>query len=82
MFLEYRETHFPGLFCRKKKMEKLPIFNKNHILTPLEKSQFFDFMNFLFLSSRKVFLFFFRILQNTFSWPFLQKVKNGKISNI
>ena len=28
-------------------MEKLPIFDENDALTPLEKSQFFDFFNFL-----------------------------------
>ena len=28
---------------------KLPIFGQNHVLTPLEKSQFFHFFNFLFL---------------------------------
>ena len=41
-------THFPGLYCLKnKKMEKWPILDQNHRLTPLEKSQFFDFLNFL-----------------------------------
>ena len=29
-------------------MEKWPFFDQNHGLTPLEKSQFFDFLNFLF----------------------------------
>ena len=36
-------------------MEKWPIFDQNHGLTPLEKSQFSDFLNFLFLKSRKAF---------------------------
>ena len=32
-----------------KKKEKEKIFNRNHGLTPLEKSQFFDYLNLLFL---------------------------------
>ena len=58
--LEYHKTHFPGLYCLKKNMEKLPIFEQNHLLTALEKCQFFDFFNFLFLLSRNAF-FRFRI---------------------
>ena len=38
-FLEYRQTCFPGLFfLKKKKVEKIQIFDQNHGLTPLEKS--------------------------------------------
>ena len=29
-------------------MEKWPVFNQNHGLSPLEKSQFFDLLNFFF----------------------------------
>ena len=48
--LEYRKTHFPGLYCpQKKKLRKLPFLDQNHWLIPLEKWQFFDFLNFLFL---------------------------------
>ena len=47
--LEYRKRHFPGLNCLKKKVEKWPFLDQNHGLTPLEKCQFFDFLNFLFL---------------------------------
>ena len=36
-------------FSYNKKMEKLPSFDQNCGLTPLEKSQFFDIFNFLFL---------------------------------
>ena len=39
----------------KIKMEKWPIFDQNHGLTTLEKSQFFDFFNFVFLQPRKAF---------------------------
>ena len=53
-------------------MEKWPIFEQNHGLTPLEKCQFFDFLNFLFLLPRNAF-FNSRISWNTFSWPILSK---------
>ena len=38
-----------AILPRKKKLEKWPIFDQNHGLTPLEKSQFFDCLNVLFL---------------------------------
>ena len=47
--LKYPKRHFPVLYCLKKKLEKLPFFDQNHGLTPLEKCQFLDFLNFLFL---------------------------------
>ena len=47
--LEYYKRHFAGLYCPKKKVEKWPFLEQNHGLTPLEKGQFFDFLNFLFL---------------------------------
>ena len=48
--LEYRKRHFPGLYCLKKSSWKNGYFwDQNHGLTPLEKCQFFDFLNFLFL---------------------------------
>ena len=40
---------FMAYFGYDKKMEKLPSFDQNCGLTPLEKSQFFDIFNFLFL---------------------------------
>ena len=38
-----------------KKREKWPILDQHHGLTPLDKSQFFDFFNVLFLCPRKAF---------------------------
>ena len=55
-------------------MEKLPFFHRNHGLTPLEKCQFFEFLDFFFLLPRKAF-FRSRISQKTFSWPLLPKKK-------
>ena len=46
--LEYRKRHFTGLYCLKKKLEKWPFLDQNHGLIPLEKCQFFVFLNFLF----------------------------------
>ena len=34
---------------KKKKLEKWPFLDQNHGLTPLEKCQFFDFLDFMFL---------------------------------
>ena len=48
--LEYRKRHIPGVYCLKnKRLKKIPFFYQNHELTPLEKCQLFDFLNFLFL---------------------------------
>ena len=47
--LEYHKGYFIGLYCQKLKWEKWPFLDQNHELTPLEKCQFFDFLNFLFL---------------------------------
>ena len=33
---------------KKKKLEKWPFFGEKHGLSPLEKCQFFDFLNFFF----------------------------------
>ena len=50
LVLKYRKRHFPGLYClKKKKFEKWPILDKQQSVNPLEKCQFFDFLNFLFL---------------------------------
>ena len=46
---EYRKRHFPGLYSLNQKVGKMAILDQKHGLTPLEKSQFFDFLNFLFL---------------------------------
>ena len=46
-------------------MEKWQISDQNHGLTPLEKSQFFDFLNFFFFQPRKA-LFFFKYRRRHF----------------
>ena len=78
--LEYHKRHFPGLYYQKRKSwKKLAFLNQNHGLTPLEKCQFFDFLNFFFLHPRKAF-FRFKISLKTFSWPILPKKKIGTMA--
>ena len=50
----------------QKRLEKWPYLDQNHGLTPLEKLQFFDILNFLFLQPRKAF-FSSRIQYKSFS---------------
>ena len=50
----------------QKRLEKWPYLDQNHGLTPLEKCQFSDILNFLFLQPRKAF-FCSRISQKSFS---------------
>ena len=64
--LEYRKSHFPNLQCLKKRLEKWPYLNQNHGLILLEKFQFFEFFNVLFLLPTKA-LFRSRLSQKLFS---------------
>ena len=68
---------FMGYIASKKKLEKWPFLDLNHGLTPLEKCQFFGFLNFLFLQPQKA-VFRSRISEKTFSWPILPTKKVGK----
>ena len=54
---------------------------QNHGLSPLEKSQFFNFFDFLILESKNTF-FLSRILSNIFCWlilPIIKKMENFQI---
>ena len=54
--LEYRKTHFPGIYQIKKKVEKREIFfDRNHGSTPLEISQSLDLLKFFFYSLERLF---------------------------
>ena len=44
-----------GYIPLKKKLEKWQFLDQNHGLTPLKKCQFFEFLNFLFLSLERRF---------------------------
>ena len=59
LFLQARKAFFGSrissktfswpILPKKKKLEKWPFLDQNHGLTPLEKCQFFDFLNLFFL---------------------------------
>ena len=51
---------------KKKKLEKWPFQDQNHGHTPLEKCQFFDFLNFLFLQAKKGVFSFQNIVKEIF----------------
>ena len=87
--LESKKAFFPSQnvfkhlsdFDKNKNMEKFPIFDRNHRLTPLEKSQFFNFFDFLILESKNTF-FLSRISSNTFCWlilPIIKKMENFQV---
>ena len=48
-FKKIVKDNFLAYIALKKKLEKWPFLQENHGLTPLEKCQFFDLLNFLFL---------------------------------
>ena len=48
-FLNIVKDIFLAYIAYKEKLEKRPFLDQNHGLTPLEKCQFLDFSNFLFL---------------------------------
>ena len=60
-------------------MEKWPILAQNNRLTPLEKCQYFDFFNFLFLQARKA-VFFLEHHKTHFPGLYCQNTKRWKIS--
>ena len=51
----YKKTFSWPVLAKKKKLEKWPFFDQNYGLTPQEKCQVFDFLDFLFLQPRKAF---------------------------
>ena len=78
---------FLDYIALKKKLEKWPFLHQNHGLTPLEKCQFLDFFNFLFLQPQNALFSFQNILKNFLlsyialkkklkKWPFLDQ-NNG-----
>ena len=79
LVLEYRKTHFPGLYQLKKKLEKWPFFDQNHELTPLEKFPFLDCLKVLFLW-RTIWFFGSRMSLNIFSG--LYCLKNKKLEKL
>ena len=71
---------FLAYIAWKKKIQKWAFLDQIHGLTPLEKSQFFDFLNFLFLWLRKAF-YLCRISLNTFFGLCCLKEKDGNMAS-
>ena len=78
-FQNFVKDIFLAYIAQKKKSEKWPILDQNHGLNPLEKCQFFNLLNFLFLQARKAF-FCSKISSKAFSWPILSKTKSLKMA--
>ena len=60
-------------------MEKWPFFDQNHGLTPLGKSQFFDFLNFFFYGLERRF-FVQEYSKKHFPGLYCPRKKNGKMA--
>ena len=72
----WSKTFSWSILPKKKKLEKWSFLDQNHGLTPLEKWQFFVFLNLLLSQPRKAF-FRFIISKKTFSWPILKEKKEA-----
>ena len=59
----------------------MAILDQNHGLTPSEKCQFFDFLNFLFLVPRKAVFFFQNIVKDIFLAYIAKNKKSWKNGN-
>ena len=74
-----QNTIFCSILSPPKKLEKRPILAQNHGLTPLEKGQFFDFLNFFFLQPRTFFFSFQNIIKHSFMF-YIAQTKSRKNS--
>ena len=68
---------FLASIAKKEQLEKSPFLDKNHGLTPLEKWEFLDVLNFFFLQLTKAF-FRFRMSSKTFCCSILPKTRSWK----
>ena len=78
--LKNRKRHFPALYCLKNKLEKRPFSDLNHGLTRLEKCQFFDFLNFLFLYPIERHFFVLEYRKRNFPGLYCLKKRVGKMA--
>ena len=78
--LEYHKIHFPGLYCLKKKVEKMATFGPKPWVNPLKRMSIYRLSKLLVFIDQKGVFFRFRISSKTFSWPILQKKKTGKMA--
>ena len=77
--LEYRKRHSSGLYCLKKKVEKMAIFGPKPWVTPLNKCQFFNFWTSCFYSQERL-LFAIEYRKRHFPGLYCSKIKVGKMA--
>ena len=77
--LEYGKTHFPGLYCPRKTMEKWSFLDQNHELTPFQKVNFSTFWN-TYRYSQKSFFFVLEYAKTHFPCIHCPKKTNGKMA--
>ena len=70
---------FLAYIAQKKELVKWPYLDQNHGLTPLEKCQFLDFLNFMFLQPRKA-IFVLEYHKRHFLGLYCLKKKVGKMA--
>ena len=76
LVLEYYKRHFPGLYCLKKKVEKMAIFGRKPWVNPFGKISIFRlFELLLFIAQKGVFLFQ-NIIKHIFQAYIALKKKN------
>ena len=71
---------FLAYIAKKKNLDKWPVLDQNHGLTPLEKSQFFDYSELLFLQPRKAF-FVLEYHKRHFPGLYCLRKKAGKMAS-
>ena len=80
LVLEYYKRHFPGLYCLKKKVEKMAIFGQKPWVNPFGKISIFRlFELLLFIAQKSVFLFQ-NIIKHIFQAYIALKKKLGKMA--
>ena len=78
--LDDQKRHFPCLFCLKKKFEKWPFLDRNHVLTPLVKCQFFHFFELYVFRAQKGVFFVLEYHKRHFPGLYCLKKKVGKMA--
>ena len=78
--LDDQKRHFPCLFCLKKKFEKWPFLDRNHVLTPMVKCQFFHFFELYVFRAQKGVFFVLEYHKRHFPGLYCLKKKAGKMA--
>ena len=90
LFLQRKKTFFRSrisqktfswpILSQKKRLKNGHFFDQKHGLTPLEKCQFYDFLNFLFLQHRNAFFFVLEYRKRHFPCLYCLKRKGSKMA--